>query len=349
MLDRPPLTDDLISATLRDSYGIETEALEFLASGQDADAWTFGGRGHARGDVFVKIRRGIDPRRLAAVRWLRDSGIEEVVAPVPTIGGDLFVWIDGLPLTVYPFVEGREAAAIGLTDEQWRAYGAVVGRLHGAVLPPETRATLPIEDFLPKFLVRLGPVQTAVDALLEREADPARDRNLYVLAEGWHSHQADTEAVARRAKRLGAQLRERMVAGAVSPTAFVPCHGDVHTHNLLVDAGGSLHVVDWDDLVIAPPERDLMFVLGSPIGLAPGEREARLFLDGYGPVDVDPVRLAYYHAEWALQDVVGYAERVLSSDVGPESRAVALRIFLGLFDPDGEVEIALRADDAPGS
>jgi spectinomycin phosphotransferase len=84
-----------------------------------------------------------------------------------------------------------------------------------------------------------------------------------------------------------------------------------------------------------------MFVLGSPIGLAPGEREARLFLDGYGAVDVDPVRLAYYHAEWALQDVVGYAERVLSSDVGPESRAVALRIFLGLFDPNGEVEIAL--------
>jgi hypothetical protein len=24
---------------------------------------------------------------------------------------------------------------------------------------------------------------------------------------------------------------------------------------------------------MAPPERDLMFVLGSPIGLAPGERE----------------------------------------------------------------------------
>jgi hypothetical protein len=31
---------------------------------------------------------------------------------------------------------------------------------------------------------------------------------------------------------------------------------------------------------MAPPERDLMFVLGSPIGLAPGEREAALFLRG---------------------------------------------------------------------
>jgi spectinomycin phosphotransferase len=115
----------------------------------------------------------------------------------------------------------------------------------------------------------------------------------------------------------------------------------VHTHNVVVDPSGSLHVVDWNELSMAPPERDLMFVLGSPIGLAPGEREAGLFLRGYGPIEVDPVRLAYYHADWAIQDLVGYAERVLVTDFGPASREEALRIFTSIFDPGGEIDVAL--------
>jgi len=69
MLDRPPITDAAIAAALRDHYAIETTTLEFLALGHDANAWTFRGRGGSR-DVFVKIRRAIDPARLATVRFL---------------------------------------------------------------------------------------------------------------------------------------------------------------------------------------------------------------------------------------------------------------------------------------
>jgi spectinomycin phosphotransferase len=139
-------------------------------------------------------------------------------------------------------------------------------------------------------------------------------------------------------------LRRRVGEGDTGAAAFVPCHGDVHTHNVLVDAGGSPHIVDWDELSMAPPERDLMFVLGSPIGLAPGEREAGLFLRGYGPLEIDPVHLAYYHADWAIQDLVGYAARVLVTDFGRDSRAEAMRIFTSIFDPGGEVDVALRTE-----
>jgi hypothetical protein len=75
LLDRPPLTDAAIAAALRDRYCIETTMLEFLALGHDANAWTFRARGGSR-DAFVKIRRAIDPARLAAVRRLKDSGID---------------------------------------------------------------------------------------------------------------------------------------------------------------------------------------------------------------------------------------------------------------------------------
>jgi spectinomycin phosphotransferase len=338
VLDRPPLTEAAIAAALRERYGIEATTLEFLALGHDPNAWTFRGRGGSRGDVFVKIRRAIDPARLAAVRFLKDSGIDEVVAPLATNRGDLSTQVDGLFLVVYPFVDAPIAADAGLTDEQWVAYGDVVGRLHRTVLPREIRDALPAEDFLPKAFSGLGPVQAAVDE------DASDDQTRREQAAQWRAHQEEIDAVVRRASELSAMLRERVGEAGANAASFVPCHGDVHTHNVLVDPSGSLHVVDWDELSMAPPERDLMFVLGSPIGLAPGEREAGLFLQGYGRIEIDPVRLAYYHADWAIQDLVGYAERVLVTDLGPESRAEALRIFMSIFDPGGEVEVALRSD-----
>jgi hypothetical protein len=110
MLDRPPLTDAAIAAVMRDRYGIETTTLEFLALGHDANAWTFRGRGGSRGDVFVKIRRAVGPARLAAVRFLKDSGINEVVAPLATVRGELSTQVDGLFLVVYPFLDAPIAA-----------------------------------------------------------------------------------------------------------------------------------------------------------------------------------------------------------------------------------------------
>jgi spectinomycin phosphotransferase len=118
----------------------------------------------------------------------------------------------------------------------------------------------------------------------------------------------------------------------------------VHTHNVLVEPTGAIRVIDWDEALMAPRERDLMFVVGSPIGLAPGERELALFEAGYGPLGIDPERLAYYHLDWAVQDAAGYAEQTLLDDIGPESRAYALKVFLSIFDPDGEAEVAWRFD-----
>jgi spectinomycin phosphotransferase len=94
--------------------------------------------------------------------------------------------------------------------------------------------------------------------------------------------------------------------------------------------------------MLAPRERDLMFVIGSPIGLAPGERELGLFEVGYGTLDVDPEALAYYHVDWAIQDIAGYGQQVLIDDISAESRAYSLRIFLGTFEPGGEFEVARR-------
>jgi spectinomycin phosphotransferase len=73
---------------------------------------------------------------------------------------------------------------------------------------------------------------------------------------------------------------------------FVLCHADIHTANLLLDGQGRLFVVDWDQPILAPRERDLMFVTVG--GFVTEERAETLFFQGYGKTEVDPLTMAYY-------------------------------------------------------
>jgi len=124
---------------------------------------------------------------------------------------------------------------------------------------------------------------------------------------------------------------------------LVLCHADLHAGNLLITPDGALYVVDWDTLILAPQERDLMFVGG---GLFRNQRSAedeiRLFYAGYGPAAVDRVALAYYRYERIVEDVAAYAEQILATDAGGADRANGLRQFTSQFDPGGVVEFAQR-------
>jgi spectinomycin phosphotransferase len=139
-----------------------------------------------------------------------------------------------------------------------------------------------------------------------------------------------------RAEELGQQLARRVLPGVL-------CHGDIHTNNVLLDGHGAVWIVDWDDTVLAPKERDLMFVVGGGINRAlVGPREEALFLQGYGARTLDSLALAYYRYAWAVSDIGAYgAEVVLRPDLGVVSRRAAVSAFLRLFEPGRIVDLAL--------
>jgi spectinomycin phosphotransferase len=340
MLDRPPISDDAIRAAIEAAYAIEVRSIEFLALGHDIGAWTFRADS-PDGVLFVKDRRSIDPARLRLVRYLADHDLPEAVSPIPTGAGDLSVAMDGLFLIAYPFLQGDVAAEVGLTDEQWRTYGSIVGRLHRTRLPDEVAAGLPRESFLPRSLEVIERVRASI------ERGDAGDELRAAAIDVWRAHEAAIAAVVDRTAALGRAIRADR-AGRASAARQVICHQDIHTHNVFVERAGRLRVIDWDDCLIAPPERDLMQVIGTTIGLRPGNREVAEFLEGYGPVEIDPLTMAYYHADWAVQDIGGYATDVLLDETASDdSRAYSLRILAGNFDADGQVALALGLDPGP--
>jgi spectinomycin phosphotransferase len=140
-----------------------------------------------------------------------------------------------------------------------------------------------------------------------------------------------------RAEELASRLQAR-------PRAQVLCHADVHAGNLLLARDGSLNIVDWDDLILAPREQDLMFAGGGVGGIWNSEREVALFYQGYGPVEVDLAALAYYRLERVVIDIAEFGKQLLLSPEGGEDREQAYRYFAGQFAPGEAIAMAMRTD-----
>lgn len=335
MLDRPPVADAEIARAIESAYAGRVSALEFLALGHDIGAWTFRARLSDGRDLFVKLRRSVDPARLRACRYLAEHGLPEIVAPSSAREGQLAVAVGALALIAYPFLDAPDSVTAWPTLGQWRAYGDFVRRLHGSVLPAALADALPRESFRSR---QLADVPT-IDALVAEPGGAAEadgvDGPWAEVAASWQRHSGEILELAACAGELAESIRSR-----TDPARLVPCHGDIHTYNVLVDASGGLCFIDWDELLLAPRERDLMFILGSPMGpRRPAETEA--FLGGYGPVVIDAERLAYYHAEWAIQDLVGYALDSRDAGASAASRNAAARTFEAGFDAGGQVEVGL--------
>jgi spectinomycin phosphotransferase len=128
------------------------------------------------------------------------------------------------------------------------------------------------------------------------------------------------------------------------------CHSDVHAGNILIGANDAFYIVDWDNPILAPKERDLMFAGGGQGFLGhTAQEEETLFYRGYGPARVDPVALSYYRYERIIQDIAVFCEQIFLTDEGGEDRERAFHYLKSNFQPNGTIEIARRADQTLGT
>jgi spectinomycin phosphotransferase len=328
----PDLAEDRIVAALRASFGIRVAALVLLPVGNDADSWAYRVQAAPGPDWFLKLRSGANPTRGAAVPgYLHRHGVPGVLAPLTTGTGSPYVLVDRFALALYPMLEVRVGAEGGLSPAQWRQLGAVVRRVHAVPVTPELRALVGREAFRPTRRELLAELE----ARLASPDDPVAGE----LAGFWRAHRDIIGRLIQRADVLG----RRLARGSFPQ---VLCHADLHTWNVLVDGDQRPWLVDWDEAIMAPRERDLMFVVG---GIArdlvrPGDTGR--FLQGYGDTRVDPRLLAYYRAAWAVQDIAAYAEQVLlAPGYGEAGRRAAVEGFKDLFAPGNIVDLA-RASDA---
>jgi spectinomycin phosphotransferase len=337
MHEPPDLDAGTIVGALHGGFGLQVEGLELLPVGEDSDSWSY--RVDAAGGpaYFLKVRSGAAAGVPGAVvpDHLRRHGVPGVLAPLLAGDGTPAVQAGDFALMLYPMVEAETGADAGLSPRQWRELGAVVGQVHATPLTGELIRLVGREAFRPTRRELIAELEVLIAA--GRPGDPAAE----ALATCWRARQGVIRALVERVDALGRQLERESLPPVL-------CHADLHTWNVLVDTGQRLWIVDWDEAILAPKERDLMFVVGGIVGGLVQPRDTECFFQGYGDVTIDRRLLAYYRHAWAVQDIAAFAERaLLRPKLGAATRLAAVDGFRRLFVPGNIVDLAL-ASPAPG-
>lgn len=328
MLTPPDLADTTISACVRKHFGLHIAQATFLPIGADMNSAVYRIVADDGTPYFLKLRRGNGNEAAVAVpAFLHAQGIHQVMAPLATTTGAWWVHAHGFVWMLYPFFTGKNGFEVTLSPAQWVALGASMRAVHATRLPAELEARVPREMYAPQ-LRRM--VKTFHQQVAQRTYDDPIAARLAIF---WMIKRAEIHSIVARAERLAQTLQQRSIA-------LVVCHADLHAGNVLVGTDDALAIVDYDELILAPKERDLMFV-GAGIGGVWNTRdEAALFYDGYGTSAIDPVVLAYYRYERIVADLAAYGEQIFGVQESAADRAQGLHELMGQFRPNSVVELA---------
>jgi spectinomycin phosphotransferase len=266
---------------------------------------------------------------LEVARALADSGID-VVAPRPTLASGLsHAMGDGRHLVLYPYVAGRNGTVAAMTEDQWRAFGAALRAVHDSPVGERFADRLPVEDFT---LPSSDQVRRALDMARRPALGSAAAARLAAFLD---DHADQIEAMLQRADELRRALRGRRLRHCL-------CHADAHGANLLLAEDGRVLLVDWDGAMIAPRERDLLFVIGSRIANTVEPHEEAWFFAGYGSVEVDREAIVYYRYERIFQDLAVDATSVFEARTEGASAEAQVTLIEVNFGPGGMVEVVER-------
>jgi spectinomycin phosphotransferase/16S rRNA (guanine(1405)-N(7))-methyltransferase len=296
----PPddLPEPLLTSALARSWGLAVTAARYRPVGWGSHHWDVADPSGRRwfvtaDDLEQKRLSDQDPLEarfarlrasLAAACDLRDCGRSFVVAPVLAGDGEPVARVGArFAVAVYPFVDGQ-AFEWGEfpTPEHRLAVLALLAAVHTA--PAAARRHALADDFT---LPQRGELEAACDPARE-----APDRGPYARAASLllRRHAAPVRRLLARYDELARRAR-------AMPGRTVLTHGEPHPGNTMRTADGWV-LMDWDTVLVAPPERDLWH-------LDRGDAfEAYARATGTSPL---PWLLDLYRLRWDLTDLALYA------------------------------------------
>lgn len=336
MIEKHAIPFQHIIDCLSTNYGIVATALTLLPIGADMSASVYKAETQGGQSYFVKLKHGHHYEiSIAILALLQDSGIQQIIPPIKTIDGKLTRHIDDFTLIVYPFVDGQNGFCYNLTDDQWITLGKVLRQVHEFDVPPSIRDLVRKEAYSDKWRRAVRSLDARIDENLNGD-EAALKLQLFM-----REHRAVIHYLVDRAEALSQRVQEQ------SPE-FVLCHSDIHGGNVLIDGNGAIYIVDWDDPIMAPKERDLMFIGGGVANVWNNPREEEFFYKGYGKTEINRAILAYYRHERIVQDIAEYGQALLLTSVGGKDRLEMYKQFADMFEPNGVVDIAFKTDEKNG-
>jgi Phosphotransferase enzyme family len=294
----PPhdLSEDALASALSRGWEVSVASMTYRAVGFGSHHWevidTAGTRWFVTADELEAKRHSLgEPlttafgrlrASLAAARDLRDNGRKFVVAPVPTVDRQPLARAgERFGIALYPFVDGQSFS--------WGEFST----------PAHRRAVLDLV-----IAVHTAPSAARRHAVADDFAVPHRDELESAFASA--GNVADCGPYARPAalllagnavpiQRLLARYDQLVLESRSRPSCAVLTHGEPHPGNTMRTSDG-WRLIDWDTVLVAPPERDLW-------SLDPGDGSIlRAYADATGETPLSSM-LELYRIRWDLADI----------------------------------------------
>jgi spectinomycin phosphotransferase len=285
--ERPAdLSDAHLAAAVRQYWRIEVAEVRYAPAGYGGYHWTVLDAAGLRWFVTASRLTGAgdlaDLRAtMRAARDLADAGLDFVVAPVPACGGDVLIeGPAGYAISLFPFADGipgKWGEAVGARDRM--AVTELLAALHTAGPPA---GGVPVRGLHPRS-------RDDLDESLGERGRPWRGGPYAEAARALVSRHASGLAVAL------ADFDDLAAQVAAMDAGLVLTHGEPHPGNL-IRRGGDYLLIDWDTAGLAPPERDLWWILSD------SGAEAARYAELTGRQISGPA-VALYRMRWDLDDV----------------------------------------------
>jgi spectinomycin phosphotransferase len=284
--ERPAdLADAEMADALQQHWRLDVAEVRYAAVGYGAYHWTVrdtaGLRWFATASRLTGTADLTDLRAtMGAARDLADAGLDFVVAPVRARTGEIVIPAGPYyAISVFPFAEGtplRWADVLSAADRLTVA--DMLAALHSARRPA---GPVPLRDLNPRS-------RSQLENSLRERGRPWRGGPYAEAARALLSEHADGLVAALAAF-------DELAAAVAASSSLVLTHGEPHPGNL-VRRGDKFMLTDWDTVGLAPPERDLWWILSDS-----GAEAARYAeLTGH---EASQQAVALCRMRWDLDDV----------------------------------------------
>jgi spectinomycin phosphotransferase len=293
MLTEPMIERTMLQTALHKAYDLTFDTLTFVPKGETSWGYIVDiTDGHR---YFLKIFGSalMDVSGLSLTYHLaRDCQIETVTAPLATQFGDVVLPLPPYQAALFPYIDGQTLSGKQPTSRVARCIGQSLARIHAC---QDARAHCPrVEQFTITIHDRLL-------ATLHAVADEAQ------VFEGYKGAVRALLAprVPKLIEQLDAfhQLQQKLRRRKLD---LVVCHGDPTPGNIIVVSDGQIALIDWDDVLLAPKEKDLMFFL---------DDDSRDVIAGYesvaGTIQLDQDVLRFYQYQWTLGAITTFSSRII--------------------------------------
>jgi thiamine kinase-like enzyme len=277
MKQNNPAIQKAVRTCLENIYGLSVSSLSFIPQGRESYVYRVDTKEGTSYLVKYNYKQA-DIRQVEIVNTLlsRISYFPFVVPPV-SIGSQTSARVlDGI-VTVFPFIEGNaiEMGNDKFDEDLVSRITEMLADIH--TWQPSRDLTIPTESFTSEYSRMMDYIEKHIS-----KKDP-----FFSL---FQTNRQKIQRIIDRYQSLETKY-------AHNKPKFVLTHGDVTGLNFIV-LDDSITLIDWDDAMLAPPERDLMFIQDNK------HFDAGLYKRKTGhAMNLELVK--YYQLRWSLDSIVG--------------------------------------------